>query len=276
MRYPFAKMESLGNDFVFFDAVSQTIALTPQQMRFIADRRRGIGCDQILIAAPSRSSEADFTYLIYNADGSESGMCGNGARCFMRFVHACGLTTKTSLRLDTRSGSIECHQMSEEMITVVMGEPIWQPSLIPFRASALAEFYLVEIAGERLELGVVSMGNPHAVMRVPSVEEAPVSRLGPLIETDTAFPERTNVGFMEVVDPHTIRLRVFERGAGETPACGSGACAAVVVGRKRGWLADRVRVILPGGELSVYWPGGESSVDLTGTAHMVFEGWIEL
>ncbi len=272
----FTKMHGLGNDFVVIDAVRQSLALDAAQVRRLCDRHFGIGCDQLLVVEPPRDPRARFRYRIYNADGSEVAMCGNGARCFARFVREEGLEAADEIPVETASGLIVLHHEADGWVRVNMGVPRLEPAQIPFQAPERAPAYVLEVDGERLSIGAVSLGNPHAVLRVDDVDRAPVARLGPAIEHHPRFPEHTNVGFMEVVDPGHIRLRVHERGVGETLACGSGACAAVVVGRLREWLDENVRVDLPGGTLAVRWTGEGEAVWLTGPAETVFKGTIEL
>ncbi len=272
----FSKMHGLGNDFVVIDAINQDIVLTTAQIRFIADRHFGIGCDQLLLVDAAESADADFRYRIFNADGGEVGQCGNGARCFGRFVHQHGLSDKTVIPVEVAGGIIHLTMEKNGQVTVEMGVPQFSPAQIPFVADAEAPRYTLEIEDAVYEIGAVSMGNPHAVLQVASFEDAPVARLGLLIEGHSRFPARVNVGFMEVVDARHIRLRVFERGAGETLACGSGACAAVAVGRRWGVLEDEVLVDLPGGSLWVRWSDEASSVRMTGPATHVYEGMIEL
>jgi diaminopimelate epimerase len=276
MELTFTKMHGLGNDFVVIDATSQPIDLTMEQIRFLADRRLGVGCDQVLLVEPPRQPEVDFTYRIFNADGGEVEQCGNGARCFARYVRDQGLTRKDHILVATAAGVITLHVEADGQITVDMGMPIFEPADIPFAADARAEVYPLEVEATQVEVSVVSMGNPHAVLRVEQVDKAPVASLGPRIESHVRFPRRVNVGFMQVVDPQHIRLRVYERGAGETLACGSGACAAVVVGRQRGWLDDKVTVSLPGGNLKIQWSGAGQPVLMTGPAVSVFEGRVRL
>jgi diaminopimelate epimerase len=273
---PFSKMHGLGNDFVIIDAVNRPLTLTPEQIRFIADRHIGIGCDQLLVVEPATDARADFRYRIFNADGSEAEQCGNGARCFARFVREHGLTAKDQLVLETRSGLLSTRLLDANLVTVDMGAPRLDPAAVPFLTEQAGPNYTLQIGGEPFEINVVSMGNPHAVLLVDDVTRAAVERLGPLIEYDEHFPQRVNVGFMEIEDRTHIRLRVYERGAGETLACGSGACAAVVAGRQRGLLDERVLVELPGGNLFVQWEGGSGSVAMTGPATLVFEGTIAL
>jgi diaminopimelate epimerase len=275
-RLKFTKMHGLGNDFVVFDGVRQEVALDAERCRFLADRRFGIGCDQVLLVEPPRSAGTDFYYRIFNADGSEVEQCGNGARCFARFVREQGLTDKDEIPVGTKAGEIRLYVEPDGQVRVNMGIPIFEPSLIPFLTEAEADRYPLEVDGRTLEIGAVSMGNPHAVLRVDDLDQAPVTTLGPLIERHPRFPRRVNAGFMQVLEPGHIRLRVFERGVGETLACGTGACAAVAVGRRLGLLDPRVRVSLPGGDLVIEWPAESRPVWMTGPAVRVFEGEIEL
>ena len=275
MKLKFTKMHGLGNDFVVLDGINQSLTLDPTQIRQLADRHFGIGCDQVLLVEASDWAEADFRYRIFNADGGEVEQCGNGARCFARFVRDRGLTQEDDIRVITAAGLIHLHIQPDGQVVVDMGQPRLEPADIPFFATERAAHYAIAADGLKLEIGAVSMGNPHAVLRVDSVDQAPVAHLGPLLERHGCFPQRVNVGFMQIVAPNHIRLRVFERGTGETLACGSGACAAVVVGRMWGLLWPTVRVELPGGELTVHWAGEGESVNLIGPAMTVFEGWIE-
>lgn len=270
----FTKMQALGNDFVVVDGVSQPIRLTPEIVRHIADRRLGIGCDQVLLAEPAQQSEADFRYRIWNADGSEVEHCGNGVRCIARFLRDRGLTDQDQIRFQTLGGITEVTLLEDGRARVNMGAPRLSPRDIPFQADDTAEQYVIEAAGEALEIGAVSMGNPHAVLRVDALDTAPVETLGPLLEQHPRFPQRANIGFMQIIDKDRIGLRVFERGVGETPACGTGACAAVVVGIINGWLDAEVRVDLPGGALVIHWSGDKAPVWMTGPAITVFEGEI--
>ncbi len=272
----FSKMHGLGNDFVVVDAINQSFEPGPEQCRRLADRRFGIGCDQILLVERPRLPHTDFHYRIFNADGSEVEQCGNGARCFARFVRDQGLTHKQVIDVGTLAGPIRLFEETDGRIRVNMGAPRFAPSALPFNAIAGHNEYPLEVAGERLRIGAVSMGNPHAVLRVEDAATAPVQRLGPLIESHPAFPNRVNAGFMQILSPGHIRLRVYERGAGETLACGTGACAAVAVGHRQGLLESKVLVSLPGGDLVVQWDGGESPVWMTGPATRVFDGEIEL
>jgi diaminopimelate epimerase len=276
MTVPFTKMQGLGNDFVVFDGVRQRVDLNADQCRFLADRRFGVGCDQILLVEPPRLADTDFHYRIFNADGSEVEQCGNGARCFARFVRDQGLTDKTEIPVGTAAGPIHLFTQADGQVRVNMGTPLFAPERIPFLASEEADSYDLEVAGQTLRIGAVSLGNPHAVLRVPDLDQAPVARLGPLIESHPRFPRRVNAGFMQILDPGHIRLRVFERGAGETLACGTGACAAVAVGRRHGLLDGQVRVSLPGGDLGIAWAGGAAPMWMTGPAVSVYRGEIEL
>ncbi|MEW5757586.1 MAG: diaminopimelate epimerase [Pseudomonadota bacterium] len=275
MRIEFTKMHGIGNDFVVIDAVRQSVTLSAEQIRRLADRHFGVGCDQVLLVERPTQSGVDFRYRILNADGSEVEQCGNGARCFARFVHDKGLTTNNPVVVETAGGIIRLRLCPDGQVEVNMGEPRFDPPQIPFVAEAQAERYTLEVAGETVTLGAVSMGNPHAVLQVDDVASAPVERLGPLIERHPRFPRRVNVGFMQVLSRDAIRLRVFERGSGETLACGSGACAAVVVGYRQGLLNEKVTVHLPGGRLEIHWPG-RGAVLMTGPAETVFEGKIDL
>jgi len=272
----FTKMQGVGNDFVVVDAVNQQVALDVDTVKHIADRHFGVGCDQILLIEHPRTPGTDFYYRIYNADGEEVQHCGNGARCFLKYVRDKGLTDKTQIRVETLSGVIVPKLESDGDVTVDMGAPEFEPGKIPFVADAQALTYRIEVAGQSVEISALSMGNPHAVQIVESVERAPVLTQGPLIERHPRFPRRVNAGFMEVVDRHRIKLRVYERGAGETLACGSGACAAVVAGIARGYLDSPVSVLTNGGRLSIAWGGGGRPVMLTGAAETVFEGAIEI
>ncbi|MDS4022413.1 MAG: diaminopimelate epimerase [Candidatus Competibacter sp.] len=275
MKLNFTKMHGLGNDFVVIDGIGQTVALDPERIRRLADRHLGIGCDQVLLVEASDRPDADFRYRIFNADGGEVEQCGNGARCFARFVRDRGLADRDELRVSTAGGLLALRLQSDGRVAVDMGQPRLEPGEIPFFATERASRYPIAADGVELEIGVVSMGNPHAVLVVDDVDRAPVTHLGPLLERHGRFPNRANVGFMQILAPDHIRLRVFERGAGETLACGSGACAAVVAGRLWGLLWPNVRVELPGGELTVHWAGEGESVVMIGPAATVFEGWIE-
>jgi diaminopimelate epimerase len=281
MRLPFTKMQGAGNDFVVLDATRGPVDLSPQQAQRLADRRFGIGADQILVVDPSPNPGAgiDFGYRIYNSSGDEVEHCGNGARCFVRFVHARGLTTKKTVRVQTVNNVLELRLRDDGRVTVDMSLPVFEHARIPFDGAALTprragDFALWPVQG--VEVAVLSMGNPHAVQRVADVTTAPVATLGPLIECDPHFPRRVNAGFMQLLSRSEIALRVFERGAGETLACGTGACAAVVAGIGLGWLDRSVTVHARGGDLLIDYPSDTGSVFMTGPAETVFEGEIEL
>lgn len=276
MMLVFTKMHGLGNDFVVLDGVRQSFSLTPIQIRKIADRRFGIGCDQVLIVVASNKKDVDFRYRIFNADGGEVEQCGNGARCFARFVREKGLTDKSELAVETLSGIIYPIVEADGQVRVNMGVPQFDPAQVPFQAERRQAVYNLDIGGEAVPVSVLSIGNPHAVQIVDDVERAPVTSQGPLIESHARFPQRVNAGYMQIVDRSHIRLRVYERGAGETLACGSGACAAVVVGRLRHLLDDKVEVAARGGMLRVSWPGEGEPVWMTGPATTVYDGSINL
>jgi diaminopimelate epimerase len=276
MRIRFAKMQGQGNDFVVVDGVRQAIALGPKQVRAIADRHFGVGCDQLLVVEAARSAGNDFRYRIFNADGGEVEQCGNGARCFARYVLDEGLTDKRETRVETASGVIVPRVEDSGQVTVDMGAPRFEPREVPFEAASMQPTYPLRVAGQELEVSVLSMGNPHAVQVVEDVDRAPVATQGPLIENHPAFPKRVNAGYMQVLSRGHIRLRVWERGAGETLACGSGACAGVVAGIRRGLLDADVRVTTRGGDLLIRWPGEGAPVMMTGDAVRVFDGEIEI
>ena len=276
MRLRFTKMHGLGNDFVVFDGISQAVALSAEQCRRIADRHFGVGCDQILLVEKPARDDVDFRYRIFNADGGEVEQCGNGARCFVRFVHDHGLTAKRTIRVETASGVIEPRLLDDGLVTVDMGAPRFAPAEIPFVAEAEALTYPLKVGQHVIEIAALSMGNPHAVLKVNDLDSAPVDILGAAIESHQRFPQRVNAGFMQVLTPHDIRLRVYERGAGETLACGTGACAAAVAGIRQGWLQSPVSVHTKGGDLVIAWAGTGQSVYMTGPAVTVFEGEIEL
>ena len=283
MKLKFTKMHGAGNDFVVIDAIHQQIDFTPAQWRHLADRRFGVGADQMLVVERPQSAGVDFRYRIYNSDGGEVEQCGNGARAFVRYVTEKGLTDKRAIRVETLSGVIEPRLEADGGITVDMGAPILEPARVPFDAAGLEgrqqgddTLWPLDADGATVWISVVSMGNPHAVQVVEDSETAPVASQGPAIEQHPRFPKRVNAGFMQVLDRHAIRLRVFERGAGETLACGTGACAAVVAGIRRGLLDTPVKVATRGGDLSIAWGGGTAPVLLTGPAVTVFDGEIEL
>jgi len=276
MNLKFTKMHGAGNDFVMLDGVRQNIQLSSEQLRLLADRHFGVGCDQILIVEKAVNKEADFRYLIFNADGGEVEQCGNGARCFMRFVHDQKLTTKREILVETHSGLIRPRLEQDGRITVNMGPPVFEPALVPFEGGSGAVNEPLVVAGETLDISALSMGNPHAVQLVADIERAPVEKLGPLIEHHPRFPRRVNAGFMQVMDRHSLRLRVYERGTGETLSCGTGACAATVTGIRRGLLDSPVNVATRGGMLTVTWDGDGQPVLMTGPAISVFAGEINL
>ena len=270
----FSKMQGAGNDFMVIDAIHQTVHLSPQQIQQLANRQFGVGFDQLLLV--ESSSVADFKYRIFNADGSEVAQCGNGARCFVRFVAEQGLSHKKTISVETASGIIHPSLEDNGLVTVNMGAPKLAPSDIPFIADAQAAQYALQVGERTLQIAAVSMGNPHAVLQVNNVDTAAVVELGLQIEAHPRFPERVNVGFMQILNPQQIKLRVFERGSGETLACGTGACAAVVSGILSGQLTSPVKVSARGGELSIAWQGGDSAVMMTGPAVTVFTGSITL
>jgi diaminopimelate epimerase len=276
MKFRFSKMHGLGNDFIVIDGVRQSIALSPAQVRFLADRHFGIGCDQLLLVERAAHQGVDFRYRIFNADGGEVEQCGNGARCFVRFVHEQGLTDKREIRVETLAGVISPRLESDGKVTVDMGAPMLEPARIPFTSASTDIIQPLEVGGQNVAITAVSMGNPHAVQVVADADAAPVAEQGPLIESHPRFPQRVNAGFMQLVGRQRIRLRVFERGAGETLACGTGACAAVVAGILRGLLDSPVCVETHGGELSIAWQGAGTPVSMTGPALTVFTGEIEL
>jgi len=270
----FTKMQGAGNDFMVIDGINQTIQLSPDQIKMLSHRQFGIGFDQLLLVESSKV--ADFKYRIFNADGSEVAQCGNGARCFVRFVSDQHLTEKREISVETASGIITPKLEANGLVTVNMGAPRLIPKEIPFIADAAATTYMLDVNNHQIEISAVSMGNPHAVQVVEDVESAPVLGLGSQIEVHVRFPERVNAGFMQIIDAHHIKLRVFERGSGETLACGTGACAAVVAGIQRGLLQSPVRVSARGGELQIAWQGEDSPVMMTGPAVTVFTGQVDL
>ncbi len=283
MKLKFTKMHGAGNDFVVIDAINQSVNLSAGQWRSIADRRFGIGADQILVVERPTQAGVDFRYRIFNADGGEVEQCGNGARAFVKFVIDKGLTDQREIRVETMSGVIAPRLEDDGRITVNMGAPVFEPPRVPFdsadlqgRAVGSTTLWPLDIQGRTIDFAVLSMGNPHAVQLVDDVDAAPVHEQGPAIENHPRFPRRVNAGFMQVVDRHQVKLRVFERGAGETLACGTGACAAVVAGISLGLLDSPVSVTTRGGELSIAWQGGDSPVMLTGPAVSVFEGTVEI
>jgi diaminopimelate epimerase len=276
MRLKFTKMHGAGNDFAVVDATHAAFGLDAPGIRRLADRHVGIGFDQMLVVEPARRADTDFYYRIFNADGAEVSQCGNGARCFVRYVHDKGLSAKNPIRVETRSGIIEPRLEKDGRVTVNMGVPVFEPARIPFVAARRAPTYALDVDGRNLEISAVSMGNPHAVQVVADVDAAALASEGPLIERHPRFPERVNAGYMQIVDRRHIRLRVFERGAGETLSCGTGACAAVVAGIALGLLDSPITVDTRGGSLEIAWPGAAQPVSMTGPAQSVFEGEIEV
>lgn len=272
----FTKMHGLGNDFVVINLVTQHARIDSALVRRIADRHLGIGCDQVLLVEPPRNPKADFYYRIFNADGAEVEMCGNGARCFALFVREQELTAKQRILAETVRGMLELVVNNDGSITVDMGKPVLEPAHIPFAAPAFKPVHHIDVEGLDVEITAVSMGNPHAVLLVDNTDAAPVEELGPEIEHHPAFPQRVNVGFMQILSRREIRLRVFERGCGETRACGSGACAAVVAGILRNLLDSSVTVHLPGGDLAIEWRGEGHTLTMTGPATTVYRGQIKL
>ena len=268
----FTKMHGLGNDFMVIDAIHQDVELTPQRIAAWADRHTGVGFDQLLLVEAPEGDEAEFRYRIFNADGGEVEQCGNGARCFARFVRDRGLTRSERIPVETRGGLIELQLLDDGRVRVDMGRPRFDPAQIPVDVPQEQERYRLEIDGEVIEFGAVSMGNPHAVLRVEDVDAAAVGKLGPLIESHPLFPQRVNVGFLQILDRRHFRLRVYERGVGETRACGTGACAAMAVARRWGLLDAQVHAVLRGGELLLDWPGAEAPVMMTGDAVPVYDG----
>ncbi|HQO29122.1 MAG TPA: diaminopimelate epimerase [Accumulibacter sp.] len=276
MKLSFVKMHGLGNDFVVIDGVRQTVRLTPAQLRFLADRHFGVGCDQILLVETASQPEIDFRYRIFNADGGEVEQCGNGARCFVRFVHEQGLSERREIRVETLAGVIVPRLEDDGSVSVDMGVPEFAAERVPFLAENEALIHSLRVADQDLAITVLSLGNPHAVQVIDDVDQAPVTLIGPLIERHPRFPQRVNAGFMQILDRQRIRLRVFERGAGETLACGTGACAAAVTGIARGLLDSPVSVETRGGRLHIAWEGSGQRVQMRGPAQTVYQGEIEL
>ncbi len=276
MSIKFTKMHGAGNDFVMLDGISQRLKLRPDDIRRVADRRRGVGCDQVLVVEAPGRPDADFRYRIFNSDGSESGQCGNGARCFARFVRHRQLTSLREMVVETTAGVMTLRLCDGDEVEVEMGVPSFDPAEIPLRAETEQHEYELIAADETLRVGALAIGNPHAVVRVDGVNDGSLERLGAALESHELFPERVNAGFAEVVARDRLRLRVYERGVGETLACGSGACAAVIHGRRMDWLDERVTVELPGGKLAIRWAGGQSPVFLRGPTSISFEGNLRL
>jgi diaminopimelate epimerase len=276
MRIDFTKMHGVGNDFIVFDAPPDRSILQPERLRALADRRSGIGFDQALVLNAARRADSALFYRIFNADGDEVEQCGNGARCIAALLHHRGLTRNGTITLDSPAGLIHARIGGDERVSVDMGVPNFDPRSLPFETDGEADSYPLEVGGRVVEVGVVSIGNPHAVLTVDSVESAPVATLGPLIERHARFPKRVNAGFLEIVSRGAVRLRVYERGAGETRSCGTGACAAVAVARRRGLLDPEVRVGVRGGELQVNWGGPGEPIWLSGATEISFEGHVEV
>lgn len=276
MQLRFTKMHGLGNDFMVLDLISQHAHIQPKHVRQWGDRNTGIGFDQLLIVETPSKPDVDFRYRIFNADGSEVEQCGNGARCFARFVFDKRLTVKKQIRVETKGGIIELLLKGDGQVRVDMGAPRLQAAEIPFIAETETLSHAVQVEGETVELAVVSMGNPHGVLRVADVDQAPVLTLGPKLECHPRFPQKANIGFLQVIDAQRARLRVWERGVGETRACGTGACAAAVAGIRQGWLKSPVSIELPGGLLNIEWDGVGQSVLMTGPATRVYEGQVRV
>jgi diaminopimelate epimerase len=276
MRLAFTKMHGLGNDFIVIDAGPATAVPAADDLRRLSDRRTGIGFDQALVLEPPRRAGTDVYYRIFNADGSEVEQCGNGARCIARLVASRRGEVDRPLRMDSPGGIVEARLRPDGLVAVAMGVPDFDPAALPFDAPSAAETYHLDTRAGPVEIGAVSIGNPHAVIRVRNVDEAPVDSVGPAVENHPRFPRRVNVGFLEIVAPDHVRLRVFERGVGETRACGTGACAAVAVGRRHGPLAEEVNVDVPGGRMIVRWPGPGEPIWLTGPAETAFAGQVEV
>ncbi|WP_406668107.1 diaminopimelate epimerase [Gallaecimonas sp. GXIMD1310] len=272
----FSKMHGLGNDFMVVDNVTQNAFFSPEQIQRLADRHTGIGFDQLLLVEAPYDPDLDFHYRIFNADGSEVAQCGNGARCFARFVRLKGLTNKKLIQVSTQHGKMTLRIDKDNLVSVNMGVPVWTPAEVPFRAQKEEKIYILREQDSTFFAGVVSMGNPHCVLTVEDLPNADVRGIGALLGASDRFPEGVNVGFMQILNPQHIRLRVFERGAGETQACGSGACAAVAVGQLQDKLAKKVRVDLPGGSLSISWAGPGEPLYMTGPADHVYDGQLHL
>lgn len=276
MQIQFSKMQGLGNDFVVIDNVTQNVFFSQEKIRQLSDRNFGIGFDQLLLVEPPYDPEQDFHYRIFNADGSEVSQCGNGARCFARFVKMKGLTNRNKIVVSTKAGRMVLYLEKDGLVTVNMGVPQFAPNLIPLQANKQEKTYIIRADGHTFFCGAVSMGNPHCVLLVDDVVQADVATMGPLLESHERFTEGVNVGFMQIINPNHIKLRVFERGSGETLACGSGACAAVAVGQLQNRLSRDVRVDLPGGSLKIRWQGRDNVLKMTGAAEHIFDGYINL
>ena len=276
MLVQFSKMHGLGNDFMVIDNLTQNVFFSKEKIAQLADRNFGIGFDQMLLVEPPYDPDQDFHYRIFNADGSEVTQCGNGARCFARFVKMKGLINRNKISVSTKNGRMVLYLENDGMVTVNMGRPNFEPSAVPIKANKQENIYLIRAEEHTVMAGAVCMGNPHCVTEVDNIDTAPVETLGPLLETHERFPDGVNVGFMQIVNRKHIRLRVYERGVGETLACGSGACAAAVIGHLQGKLDDNVRVDLPGGSLKIRWQGNDTMIKMTGAAEHVFDGSIEI
>ncbi len=276
MILKFSKMQGLGNDFVVIDAINQSVQLTAAQAQWIADRHFGVGCDQILLVESAQQAEVDFKYRIINADGSEVAQCGNGARCFARFVRQKALTDKDEIVVETAAGIMRLTLQSDAQVTVNMGVPMFEPKDIPLAYDKAAALYKTQLNENLIEFGAVSMGNPHAVLLVDNISTAPLETVGKAMESHRLFPQRANIGFLQIINQQHASLRVYERGAGETLACGSGACAAAVIGQRWGKLGNDVVISLPGGDLHIQWQGEGEPVLMTGPAEFVFDGELEL
>lgn len=276
MQIQFSKMHGLGNDFVVIDNVTQNVFFSTDKIKQLADRNFGIGFDQMLMVEPPYDPEQDFHYRIFNADGSEVTQCGNGARCFARFVRMKGLTNRNKIVVSTKSGRIVLYLEKDGQVTVNMGKPRFEPNQVPLKANKEEGTYIIRGNDQTYFVGAVSMGNPHCVLEVDDIETADVDTIGPLIEQHERFPEGVNVGFMQIINEGHIKLRVFERGVGETLACGTGACAAVAIGQSQGKLGKDVKVDLPGGRLKIRWQGRDNVLKMTGPAEHIFDGTINL
>ncbi|MCK5726976.1 MAG: diaminopimelate epimerase [Thiotrichaceae bacterium] len=280
MQLSFTKMHGLGNDFIMIDGINQTLDLSHRDIQYLANRHFGVGCDQVLLVEAADSEDVDFRYRIFNSDGTEVEQCGNGARCFARFVREKGLTDQSTIAVNTQGGRIILQVIDESQVCVDMGMPIFQPNLIPIVSPKQKTVYNLDVVTDGKKQSIafssVSMGNPHAIVVVDDIDTVNVSEIGQGLASQSFFPEGVNVGFMQVINSQQIRLRVFERGVGETLACGSGACAAVAVGNMLGLLATKVEVSLSGGKLAIQWDGGEQAVLMTGSTEIVFEGVINL
>lgn len=268
----FSKMHGLGNDFVVIDNVTQNVFFSKDKIKALADRNFGIGFDQLLLVEPPYDPEQDFHYRIYNADGSEVSQCGNGARCFAKFVKGKGLINRNKVSVSTKSGKMVLYLEKDDMVTVNMGKPVFEPELIPFKANKQENTYIIRSGEKTFFCGVVSMGNPHCVTQVENIDDIDINTIGPLLGAHERFTEGVNVGFMQIINQNEIKLRVFERGSGETLACGSGACAAVAVGQVQGKLGQDVKVTLLGGSLKIRWQGGDTMLKMTGPAEHIYDG----